>query len=411
MNPHLASLTMFALMGPIFGVLIFCGTMSIYPKDRSSLYFLIFIAFLVIGHPIFIASWKGASNIGSAVGFTCLTISHLAAWRGFQAFFGRPFNRQVWLLGGVFIFCEVAFVALGVDWFNSFALYVGLATLTWLLGLMEMWLSKPPRYRFPEYVLIAAVAVLVFDNVVRMASALMAREYVMVVGGVPFPSLMFLFILPMAGSIAVGAGLVLMQFNRSLDRIQFIAAHDELTGLLNRRAAVGYGEHEVARARRLRRPLIVAFIDIDHFKKINDTYSHDQGDAVLRQMAQVLGRLCRKVDRVSRYGGEEFCVMFSSDETQDPHALGRKLVDGARSHDFGLPTKVTVSVGIAVMAPDERQCDWHTLVDRADVLLYEAKEGGRDQYRIFSGVPIARYETHVLASAMILPEPATENSA
>jgi GGDEF domain-containing protein len=76
--------------------------------------------------------------------------------------------------------------------------------------------------------------------------------------------------------------------------------------------------------------------------------------------------------------------MFSSEKTPDPQAVGRKLVDGVRSHDFGLPTKVTVSVGIAIMAPDERQCDWHQLVDRADTLLYEAKEGGRDQFRIYA---------------------------
>jgi diguanylate cyclase (GGDEF)-like protein len=380
--------TYFSLTGPIFAFLIFYGTMAIFPDDKASRHFLRFVVAAVIGYGLFVGAYVNSLNgtplIASAIGFSLLVYGYMEAWRGCRAYFAMPPSAWPWVMVCCAIGEHMLLLLTDSSWFLSFGLMAGMAGLMYTLALAELILRRVLHARFSDLLLAMTLASLILSNFTRMGSALNDKQFIGPALGMPFAALAVNFILPMIASICVGAALILMHFNRLIDQITFIATHDGLTGLLNRRAAVESGEREVALARRERRALMVAFIDVDHFKKINDTYSHDQGDAVLRQMAQLLGQLCRKIDRVSRYGGEEFCVMFSSEKTPDPQAVGRKLVDGVRSHDFGLPTKVTVSVGIAIRAPDELQCDWHLLVDRADTLLYEAKEGGRDQFRIYA---------------------------
>lgn len=160
-------------------------------------------------------------------------------------------------------------------------------------------------------------------------------------------------------------------------RLAHEATHDGLTGLANRRAL----DAELVRRTVERRPFTVALVDIDHFKRVNDTFSHQVGDAVLVRVAQVLRQVLRTGDRATRYGGEEFAVLF--DGTPDPEVCERlrSTVAALRWDDLMPGTRLTVSIGVAVRRADEPAAD---LLSRADAALYRAKSEGRDRVR-FAG--------------------------
>ena len=160
---------------------------------------------------------------------------------------------------------------------------------------------------------------------------------------------------------------------------------DSLTGLLNHTAIKDQLEREVARAKRLKTPLAYAMIDIDHFKRVNDTYGHPVGDRVIKSLSRLLKQRLRETDVVGRYGGEEFAVIMS--DTDGPAAM--KVLDNIRdafsrlSHlANGKEFSVTFSCGVA----DVALCgDAIKLGDAADKALYEAKHAGRNRLVLAQG--------------------------
>ena len=163
------------------------------------------------------------------------------------------------------------------------------------------------------------------------------------------------------------------------------ATTDRLTGIPNRPAIIGSLFTEVERSIRYRRPLSVAFADIDHFKTINDTYGHEAGDVVLQGIADVIRRNLRGSDRVGRYGGEEFMVLLPETTVEDAAGLADKLRLVVGGERFRLPdgseTSVTVSLGVTGGAGDRLSVD--ALVREADAAMYSAKALGRDQVYAF----------------------------
>lgn len=163
------------------------------------------------------------------------------------------------------------------------------------------------------------------------------------------------------------------------------ATTDRLTSIPNRPAIIGALFTEVERSVRYRRPLSVAFADIDHFKTINDTYGHEAGDAVLQGVAASLRRNIRASDRVGRYGGEEFMVLLPETGVEDAAVLADKLrliVAGERHLlPDGGEVGVTISLGVTGGAGDRLSVD--ALVREADAAMYSAKALGRDQVYAF----------------------------
>jgi two-component system, cell cycle response regulator len=156
------------------------------------------------------------------------------------------------------------------------------------------------------------------------------------------------------------------------------ASKDSLTGALGRRAL----EDVVQAEYRAANPFAVLFVDIDHFKSVNDTYGHQVGDAVLRQVAIELQQGCRGSDVCGRYGGEEFILVLSKVTT--PQAVSaaerhRERIKRLEFRDVGGPPSLTVSIGVAVFDPSQPDETPYVLLRRADVALYEAKNGGRDR--------------------------------
>jgi diguanylate cyclase (GGDEF)-like protein len=161
-----------------------------------------------------------------------------------------------------------------------------------------------------------------------------------------------------------------------------MATQDELTGLYNRRAIVAAGKREIDVAQRLRRPLAVAYIDIDHFKRINDQLGHDAGDNVITEIGHLLKDSCRNIDIVGRYGGEEFCIIFPGTDQEGVIMLAERMLVAVRQYRFRGELPVTLSMGFTVLPPDAEERSWTVLMQNADKLLYKAKSAGRDRYFI-----------------------------
>jgi diguanylate cyclase (GGDEF)-like protein len=176
-----------------------------------------------------------------------------------------------------------------------------------------------------------------------------------------------------------------LEARRLLESLKESTLRDPMTGLNNRRFLEEYIETLVANVKRKQSPLAVMMLDLDHFKMVNDTYGHDAGDTVLRELAQLIKHTVRTSDIVVRYGGEEFLVVLqdTSGETAETVAENiRQAVEKLRINYGGIVLQKTISIGLADF-PIDSNTFWQT-VKFADVALYHAKEAGRNRIMRFT---------------------------
>lgn len=177
-----------------------------------------------------------------------------------------------------------------------------------------------------------------------------------------------------------------LENTRLYDEIQQIAIRDPLTGVYNRRGLDEVAEREIDRARRYQRPLSLFLVDIDHFKRVNDTYGHPVGDEVLIKLAHRLEQNTRSVDILGRYGGEEFIILAVENDLAAAQSLAERMCHFIASKPFATSAgtiPLTVSVGVAQMC--ESTPDLPSMVQAADQALYLAKHYGRNQVQCFTG--------------------------
>ena len=168
---------------------------------------------------------------------------------------------------------------------------------------------------------------------------------------------------------------------QALEQIRQLATHDDLTGLLNRRAMLDRMQLEQRRSLRSGSPLLIAQLDIDHFKAVNDTHGHAAGDLVLQSFADTVRRNVRDTDVLARWGGEEFVLLLCDPPAADAVALMERLRQAVQAMQVpvaqgGQPITVTVSIGLARHAPADPLAG---TLERADRALYAAKAGGRNR--------------------------------
>ena len=169
-------------------------------------------------------------------------------------------------------------------------------------------------------------------------------------------------------------------------RLEEQVNRDPLTGLYNRRYLESTIERELARCKREGRPLSVMMLDVDHFKRINDTHGHQAGDEVLKQLAAILADKCRLADVVCRFGGEEFLLLLPDMPLEVALERAERLRAQFESTALGFggePIQATVSIGIANL-PEHADLP-EVLIGQADSALYRAKTGGRN--RVIVGEP------------------------
>ncbi|NCC63926.1 MAG: diguanylate cyclase [Spirochaetia bacterium] len=181
--------------------------------------------------------------------------------------------------------------------------------------------------------------------------------------------------------IEVGRRLLEMQkaLIESRELLAHQATHDPMTDLLNRRAIISNLQSALLTARKKKTVVAVGMIDIDHFKRINDTYGHQVGDDVLIGLAKQLKETTLVSEHVSRFGGEEFLVFFPMNTKDEVESVFASLF--SRISGISLKTRqglisITVSIGIAVSSPE---CSLDELIGFADEALYAAKEAGRNR--------------------------------
>ena len=246
-----------------------------------------------------------------------------------------------------------------------------------------------PRHGRGRYILLSSFAFLELTLLLRFASVSLGWvEVSSLTDGNRWQALMFFASSCAVMSIALG--FVYMEFERIEQQSLTLAMKDMLTGLSNRRAISEELQVAVARAQRHGQCLSVLLLDIDHFKRVNDSFGHQAGDAVLRAVAQVLQSRLRGQDRLGRFGGEEFLLVLP-DTTLDGALILAEALRAAVATDpmmWGAHSiALTVSVGVRAGAitgidtPD-------SLVAAADAAMYRAKQGGRNRIEVIAPISI-----------------------
>jgi diguanylate cyclase (GGDEF)-like protein len=170
------------------------------------------------------------------------------------------------------------------------------------------------------------------------------------------------------------------EWARSHRRLLREALTDPLTGVANRRHGEDRLAQECSFSAHSGAPVSCLLLDVDHFKKVNDTHGHDIGDLVLKQVAGIVAGACRKTDVLFRLGGEEFCVVCPGADRAGAVVVAERIlraIRDARFGDLGAPFRATISIGVAERAPGASTP--HALLAAADRALYDAKRGGRNQ--------------------------------
>jgi diguanylate cyclase (GGDEF)-like protein len=166
------------------------------------------------------------------------------------------------------------------------------------------------------------------------------------------------------------------------DKLQQLALTDSLTGCLNRRAFFELAAPEFERSLRYHRPLSFILLDVDNFKKVNDTYGHLVGDQVLEGMAHACQHSLRDSDKLARYGGEEFVVMLPETDADGVRLAAerlRQIIETVAVKSGQSSVHITASLGVTTFEPDQAHYSLDRLLGQADQALYRAKQAGRNR--------------------------------
>ncbi|MFC1543132.1 GGDEF domain-containing protein, partial [Candidatus Neomarinimicrobiota bacterium] len=144
----------------------------------------------------------------------------------------------------------------------------------------------------------------------------------------------------------------------------------------NRRRFSEFLAHEIDRTKRYKTDMSIIMFDIDHFKKINDTYGHEEGDNVLKMFGAKMKDIIRESDIIARWGGEEFMILAVNADLKNAQIIAEKIRADIENQQIASPTEFTVSAGVTQFVDDD---DASSLINRADRALYHAKNHGRNQ--------------------------------
>ena len=169
---------------------------------------------------------------------------------------------------------------------------------------------------------------------------------------------------------------ILFVSKKFIDKYEHLATKDKLTNIFNRIKIDDLLKEQIEISKRYNRNLSIIFFDIDHFKRVNDTYGHKTGDYVLKEIANLVSSNIRKSDFFGRWGGEEFLIILPETSLEEAYNVAEKLRKIIENHSFKDVGQITCSFGVVDYKKDETVTE---LIERVDKLLYKAKENGRNK--------------------------------
>ena len=347
---------------------------------RRGIFRLTLLAF--VAHALFVLG-LAALAAGGAVPAAALTRVSIFEAAVVGAFYGAIRLRLDLRLGSPGLpvaHVLAALASLGILYATAPGLREGICMLAPLTVMLGTFVASPAQCR-----LLGGLAPAVFVLAVLLTPRDLATAPA-TAGALSLHLAFTAVLMPVTAAIAGFFGRLRLQATRhnaelsaALERIKQLATTDELTGLPNRRHIGEVLDVAMADCTRRGAPLSVCLIDIDHFKRVNDTHGHAGGDEVLRRVTQLAQKALRQGDRLGRWGGEEFLLVLPATPLAtaiDVVARVRERIASAEAWAERPELQVTFSAGVGERLPDEVA---ERLVDRVDRALYDAKEGGRDR--------------------------------
>lgn len=359
-----------------------------------------------IGHLLIMLRGLIPDLLSIVVGNLMLSSVFVGMIAAVYQFQGRPVRWPLLLAPPLLV---LVFVSVFIDNFPARVSFVGL-----VIGLQALWaLLAALSHRHAtvgrgQWLLVAG---LLLEAVVLGVRALVAisthSEATNILQSSALQTLTFLatFSVVLVSSV----GFVFMSRDRADENNRVLAALDPLTGVANRRSLIAALDRDMARAQRMREPMALMMVDIDHFKDVNDQYGHPAGDRVLCSVVNVLRQRVRAQDLVGRYGGEEFMVLLPDTGLTGAQQLARalcKAVEESRCPADGVPgpgIAVTVSIGV-FGGRLESGDSWDMLIAAADRALYQAKNNGRNRVEVATGLRRPSAQLAAQANPETLPE-------
>ena len=359
-----------------------------------------------IGHLLIMLRGLIPDLLSIVVGNLMLSSVFVGMIAAVYQFQGRPVRWALLLAPPLLV---LVFVSVFIDNFPARVSFVGL-----VIGLQAVWaLLAALSHRHAtvgrgQWLLVAGLSL---EALVLGGRALVAisthSEATNILQGSALQTLTFLatFSVVLVSSV----GFVFMSRDRADENNRVLAALDPLTGVANRRSLIAALDRDMARAQRMREPMALMMVDIDHFKDVNDQYGHPAGDRVLCSVVNVLRQRVRAQDLVGRYGGEEFMVLLPDTGLTGAQQLARalcKAVEESRCPADGVPgpgIAVTVSIGV-FGGRLESGDSWDMLIAAADRALYQAKNNGRNRVEVATGLRRPSAQLAAQANPETLPQ-------
>lgn len=360
---------------------IMTGVYFATPTEKTTRYWALSGNTMAFGVLLAVLNRSGELPILLICGTTLVIVGLTFQWQGIQSFYKQQPPKWVWHISLIyFVLHMVLLLSFGSAIPRLSILFSSTTLILFGLSLRAIWKGQG-RFAgsFVQSLARGAIILLFASQIFKVViSFLQLLGYMS-----ESRSSIEIFVayqVPLIGTVLFSTGLLLLYFERTIEENHHLATHDELSKLLNRRAIVEIGQREMELSKRLQRQLTLAFIDIDHFKRLNDEFGHDAGDTVIYDISRIFEQSCRSIDVVGRYGGEEFLIVLPGANHVDGCQIGERLLAAVHTYRFRDTYPVTISIGLATFNPDDDEdSSWEQLLHRADDAMYQAKQDGRDR--------------------------------
>jgi diguanylate cyclase (GGDEF)-like protein len=360
------------------------GLIARAQKHNGMAFWALALAFNTAAYVLFMLRGHISDGLSIVVANVCIACNLALMTEGVLQFQGRKPSRMC-------IWFPVLAVAVLYTWLlpwqaarvvtGSFTYSAQSACIVWIL-----LQRRKTTVGVGQYFMLVGYLILIAALVAQGVSTLMGTDVVNSLM-TPNPVTTLTYVVAGVSLLLVGMGLIVMTEERADERNRTLAIRDEVTGLMNRRIMLESLTQHLSAAQRHGQALSVLMLDIDFFKRVNDTFGHLSGDKVLKTIAGVMEQRRREQDFLGRFGGEEFLIILPNTDSSGAMAMAEALRKAVQAYPFeavsGDPIAITLSIGLCSLSqlPDARSDD---LIGAADHALYRAKASGRNRVEVFA---------------------------